>query len=145
MAETARDVGTRWFEEVWNRGRREAISEMLAPGCVIHDGATESIGPDGFDPFFDRISGSFSDIHVEVEGSIAEGDTACVRWTFTAKHTGGALGIPPTGKTVHVTGITILRVVDGKAVEAWQNWDMLGMMQQIQGHAKSAATYIGAA
>jgi predicted ester cyclase len=54
------------------------------------------------------------------------------------------MGMPPTGRTVHVTGITILRVADGKVIEAWQNWDMLGMMQQIQSEGKKAATYIGA-
>ncbi len=79
-----------------------------------------------------------------VEDTIAEGDRASIRWSFTAKHTGNALGTPATGKTVHVTGITILRAAGGKVVEAWQNWDMLGMMQQIQSEAKASATYIGA-
>ena len=37
-----------------------------------------------------------------------------------------------------------VRVADGKVIEAWQNWDMLGMMQQIQSEGKKAATYIGA-
>jgi predicted ester cyclase len=53
------------------------------------------------------------------------------------------LGIPASGKTVHVTGITIMRIANGKAVEGWQNWDMLGMMQQIQG-GERAATYVAA-
>jgi steroid delta-isomerase-like uncharacterized protein len=144
MAETARELGRRWFEDVWNRGRREAIAEMMAPDCAIHDGETDSTGPAGFYPFFDRINGALSELHVNVEDTIAEGDAACIRWSCTAKHTGGALGFAPTGKTIHVTGITILRAADGKVVEAWQNWDMLGMMEQLQGHGKSAATYIGA-
>jgi len=54
------------------------------------------------------------------------------------------MGIPPTGKAVHVTGMTILRAAGGQVIEAWQNWDMLGMMQQIQSEGKTAATYIGA-
>lgn len=145
MADTARDLGRRWFEEVWNQGRREAIAEFLHPGCVIHDGETDSIGPEGFHQFFDRIRGTFSEMHVAVEGIIAEGDSACVRWSCTAKHTGGALGIPPSGKTIHITGITILRVSDGKVSEAWQNWDMLGMLEQIQSVDKKAATYIAGA
>ncbi len=144
MAETARDLGRRWFDEVWNHGRREAIAEMMTPACIIHDGETDSAGPDGFYPFFDRMNGSFSQIQVTVEDTIAEGDAACIRWSCSAKHTGEGLGIPPTGKTVHFTGITILRAASGKVVEAWQNWDMLGMMEQIQAPTKKAATYIGA-
>jgi len=144
MAEAAQDLGRRWFHEVWNLGRREAIAEIMTPECVIHDGETDSTGPDGFYPFFDRINGSFSQMHVAVEDTLTEGGSACIRWSCTAKHTGGALGIPPTGRTIHITGMTILRVAEGKVVEAWQNWDMLGLMQQIQGHGKTAATYIGA-
>jgi hypothetical protein len=40
------------------------------------------------------------------------------------------LGIAPTGVIIHATGITIARVAGGKMVEAWQNWDMLGMMER---------------
>jgi steroid delta-isomerase-like uncharacterized protein len=144
MSETARDLGRRWFEEVWNHGRREAIAEMMAPAGIIHDGETDSTGPEGFYPFFDRINETFSQIRVTVEDAIAEGDRACIRWSCRAKHTGTGLGLPPSGKTVQFTGITVLRASGGKVVEAWQNWDMLGMMEQIQGPSKKAATYIGA-
>jgi hypothetical protein len=34
-----------------------------------------------------------------------------------------------------------MRISDGKAVEGWQNWDMLGMMEQIGGTGR-AATYV---
>jgi len=144
MTEHERDLGRRWFELVWNQGRREAISELLTPEAVIHDGGTDSVGPDGFYPFFDRLNAAFSEFHVNVEDSIAEDDKICVRWSCSAKHTGDGLGMPPTGVTIHITGISILRVAGGKLVEGWQNWDMLGMMEQIQSRAKSA-TYIGAA
>jgi steroid delta-isomerase-like uncharacterized protein len=143
MTDLERDLGRRWFELVWNQGRREAIAEMLAPDGVIHDGGIDTRGPDGFYPFFDRMSASFSDLHVTVEDTIAEGDKVCVRWTCKARHTGDGLGIAASGKNIHVTGVAICRVADGKIVEAWQNWDMMAMMEQIQGRGKSA-TYIGA-
>jgi predicted ester cyclase len=143
MTEAERGLGRRWFEQVWNEGRREAIAEMLAPEGVLHDGGLDTIGPDGFYPFFDRMRATFSELHVTVEETIAEDDKVCVRWYCTAKHTGGGLGVAPTGKAIHVTGISILRVAGGKLIEGWQNWDMLGMMEQIQGLAKSA-TYVGA-
>lgn len=144
MAATAESLGRRWFEEVWNRGRRDAIAEMLAPDAVVHDGATHSTGPEGFYPFFDRMRATFSDINVKIEDTIAQDTAACVRWSCTMKHTGDGLGIAPTGRTLHVTGISILRASGGKLIEGWQNWDMLGMMEQIQARDKRAATYIGA-
>ena len=72
-----------------------------------------------------------------------EGDKLCIRWSFSAKHTGQGLGIEPAGAPIDITGILIIRVADGKIAEAWQNWDMLGMLEQVRGE-KKAATYVTA-
>ena len=141
MKEMDRRFGERWFEEVWNQQRREAIGEMIAPGTPIHEAGDTVYGPEGFYPFFDRMQASFSELRVTVQDTIAETDKICVRWSCRMKHTGDGLGMPPTGKVLHATGILIVRVAEGKAVEAWQNWDMLGLMQQIQTTGR-AATYI---
>jgi predicted ester cyclase len=128
-----RDLGRRWFEEVRNKGRREAIAEMLAPDAVIHGGGIDTAEAEGFCPFYDRLRGAFSEIHVEVQDSIAQADKVCVRWSCTAKYTRNGLGVAATGAAVHVTSISILRVANGKLVEGWQNWDMLGLIEQIRG------------
>src|SRR5689334_13376477 len=116
MTDLERHLGTRWFEEVWNKGRREAIAELLAPDAVLHEGGTDSVGPEGFYAFFDRLNAAFSQFCVTVHDTFAEGDRTCVRWTCSCKHTGDALGFPATHKTVQVTGISILRVADGRMV-----------------------------
>jgi len=41
------------------------------------------------------------------------------------------MGIPPTGKQVYFTGIEIIRIEDGKAVEEWEELDRAGLMQQL--------------
>ena len=143
MTEAQRDLGRRWFEQVWNQGRRDGIAEMTSPDVVIHDGETVTVGHSGFYSFFDRMRTTFSEININVKDSIAEGDKLCVRWECTGKHTGDGLDIAPTGKSFHVTGISIMRLVDVMIVEAWQNWDMLGLMEQIKDAGKSA-TYIAA-
>ncbi len=143
MTDLDRSLGRRWFELVWNQGRREAIAEMLPPDGVLHEAGADTTGPEGFYPFFDRMRATLSNIHVNVEDTLAEGDKICVRWSCTAEHTGVGLGIAPSGVAIQVSGITILRVAGGKLVEAWQNWDMLGMMEQIKGGGKSS-TYVAA-
>ena len=143
MTQSERGLGQRWFEQVWNLGWREVIAEILSPNAILHDGASETIGPNGFYPFFDRMGAAFSTLRVDVVETFAEGDRICVRWSCTARHTGDGLGMAATGANIGVTGITIMRVAEEKIVEAWQNWDMLAMMEQIQGFARSA-TYLGA-
>jgi predicted ester cyclase len=144
MTEQDRNLGRRWFDEVWNQGRREAIAEMLTPESIVHEGGLDTVGAEGFYPYFDRLQSAFSGIRVNVDDSIAQGDKICVRWSFTGKHSGEGLGVAPSGITVHLTGITILRVENNKLMEGWQNWDMLGLMEQIKG-SRRAATYIGGA
>ena len=141
MTEQDRNLGARWFEEVWNKKRRDAIAEMLSPDGVLYDGANKSIGPDGFYPFFDRIHNTFTDIRATVHDTIAEGDKVCFRWSFEGTHSGDGLGMPATNRRVATTGMGIIRVKDSKMIEAWQNWDMLGLLEQITGQDR-ARTYV---
>jgi predicted ester cyclase len=74
---------------------------------------------------------AFSDRKVTIEDSVAEGDRVAVRFTVSGKHTGAMMGIAPTGKTIHISGSGIFRIVDGKATDNWVNFDALGMLQQL--------------
>jgi steroid delta-isomerase-like uncharacterized protein len=74
---------------------------------------------------------AFPDFHVTTENVIAEADKVAVRWTVNGTHQGELMGIPPTGRPVSFTGITLYRFADGKIVEEWWSYDALGMMQQI--------------
>jgi predicted ester cyclase len=143
MSEANKQLAKRWFEEVWNKGRREAIPEILAPDAEIRESGEIVKGPEGFYPFFDRMQAAFSDIHVAFQDAIAEADMVCLRWSCSMKHTGSGLGIAPTQKTLETTGMTMVRVANGRFVAGWQNWDMLGLMQQIK-QEPMAPTYIAA-
>jgi predicted ester cyclase len=143
MSKTNKELAHRWFEEVWNKGRREAIADMLLPDSVIHEGGESTLGPDGFYTFFERMQAAFSDIHITIHDDIAEGDKVCVRWSCRMRHTGPGLGMAASNKQLHTTGISIVRIVNDRLVEGWQNWDMLGLIQQIECQPL-APTYIAA-
>jgi predicted ester cyclase len=53
------------------------------------------------------------------------------RWSAKGTHRGDLAGIPPTGKPVSVTGISIDRIAGGKIVETWGIFDQFGMLQQL--------------
>jgi predicted ester cyclase len=99
---------------------------------VLHEGGVDAVGVDAFYAYYDRMHASFSDIHVTVHEALEHGDKVCVRWSCRMTHTGSGLGIPPTGKTVETTGISIMRVKDGMLVEGWQNWDMLAVLEALE-------------
>jgi steroid delta-isomerase-like uncharacterized protein len=143
MSEANKQLAQLWFEEVWNKGRREAIRELLAPDAVVYDAGDAVRGAEGFYHFFDRMRAAFSDIRFSVQDAIAEADKVCLRWSCTMRHTGDALGPRATHKDLQTTGITIVQIANGKFVAGWQNWDMLGLLQQINGEPM-ASTYIAA-
>jgi len=125
----------RWFEEVWNGGRAEAIDEMFAEEGVANGLVDESgqplRGPAGFKPFFRKFREAFPEIEVVVEDAIAEGDRVAARCTVRGRHRGDSLGFAATQQPVEFTGMTIVRVHEGKIVEAWNNFDFMTMFQQL--------------
>ncbi|HEX3085155.1 MAG TPA: ester cyclase [Pyrinomonadaceae bacterium] len=125
----------RWFEEVWNQGRADAVPELFAVDGVAHglsdDPAQPMRGPSEFLPFHGQFRGAFPNIEVVVEDQIAEGDLVATRCIVRGKHTGDHLGFAATNSPVDFTGIAITRIKDGKIVEAWNNFDFMKMYRQL--------------
>ena len=69
--------------------------------------------------------------HWEIDDIFSSDDKVVVRWTGTGEHVAELNGIPPTGKKVDVSAISIHRMRDGKIAETWQVWDTLGFLQQL--------------
>ena len=132
----AQENGTlirRWFEEVWNKGRMEAIDEMASPDAIGHGQAQHDtdIGLKEFRTFASDLRRAFPDFKVTIDRVIEQGDIVAARWTTTMTHKGEFLGFPATGKKVTVTGTSMQRIENGKIVEGWDNWDQLGLLVQI--------------
>jgi len=125
----------RWFEEVWNQGREETIDELCAPditGDGLGEGGTPIKGAEGFKVFWRNLRDAFPDSKVTIEDTVTQGDKCVVRLTFRGTHTGkGGLGLAPSARQVAISGMIMLRIVDGKIHEAWNSWDQLGLLQQI--------------
>ena len=135
MSEANKQLIERWFEEVWNKGRAEAIEEMIAEDCVIHglgDATGQSVtGPSEFKSFHAIFREAFPDITVSVDDMVAEGDKIAARCSVHGQHTGDSLGFKASQAPVEFTGMVIVRVRDGKIAEAWNNFDFMRMYKQI--------------
>lgn len=135
MSEANKALVKRWFEEVWNKGRANAIDEMLAEDGIVYglseDSATTLRGPAGFKPFHETFRGAFPNIEVIVEDMVAEGDKVAARCSVRGRHAGNHLGMAASNAPVQFTGMVIVRIKDGKIVEGWNNFDFLAMNKQI--------------
>jgi predicted ester cyclase len=74
---------------------------------------------------------AFPDVRITVDDVIAADDKVVLRWHSEGTHRGGLEGLAPTGARASVTGIGIDRWKDGKVVEAWTEWDNLGLARQL--------------
>jgi steroid delta-isomerase-like uncharacterized protein len=117
--------------EALNQRNWSVYYDMIAPDGVYHDASMTIQGLDGYKQFLSMYLTAFPDAQFAIEDLIAEGDTVVVRQTFRGTHQGELMGIPPTGKQVIVSAIGIVRIVNGKAVEVWENGDTLGLLQQL--------------
>jgi steroid delta-isomerase-like uncharacterized protein len=137
MSEENKALVRRWFEEVWNQGRAEAIEEMFDENGIAYglsdDPAKPIKGPSDYRPFYEVFRQAFPHVTIVVEDMVAEGDKVAARCSVRGKHEGDFLGKAATQAPVDITGITIVRIEKGKIVEAWNNFDFMTLYKQV-GH-----------
>jgi steroid delta-isomerase-like uncharacterized protein len=135
MSEQNKTLVKRWFEEVWNQGRSEAIDELFAADGIAHglseDDENPLRGPAGFKIFHAKFRDAFPGMVVTVEDMVAEADKVAARCSVRGKHTGDALGFAATHSDMEIGGISIVRIADGKIVEGWNHFDFLKMYRQL--------------
>lgn len=119
--------------EVWNRGNYERVPELIHPEYVLEEAASplETRGVSGFVGRAETYHTAFPDLELAVEDLVVEGDRVVLRWTARGTHSGPLFGVPPTGATVALTGITIYRIEDGKVRRSWEVSDTLGLRRQL--------------
>lgn len=124
---------TRYFEEVWNKGKLDVLEELLSPEYINHNPGTANPkpGPDGLKPIVTAIRTGFPDLKYIIKRMVVREDQVAVLVTMTGTHKGDFFGIPATGKTINVDQMQIERIVDGKIVEHWRVTDDLSMMSQL--------------
>jgi steroid delta-isomerase-like uncharacterized protein len=123
------------WDDIYINGNLALMNEMFAADYVRHDAAQPGIKDlESYLKHITAIRESYPDIRVTIEDSFAAGNRRATRWTWAGTQTGvsPATGLPPTGKHVAFTGITFARIgPDGKAVEEWMEYDMLGLLKQL--------------
>lgn len=124
---SAREVVEQYLTEVLNGRRPEAINELISS-----------------DEFRQRVTAfrnAFPDLDVETMMLISEGDLVAGHFVGRGTHQGLFQGMPATGKSWEARCTAIYRVAEGRIAEAWVNWDLLALLEQIGAveRAKSAS------
>jgi steroid delta-isomerase-like uncharacterized protein len=122
----------RSFVEAWNARDLDRFDSLMSESCRLTVGGDTIRGsPGATRAIAEHWLAGFPDYRFELLELIAEGDKVAARMPFTGTHTGPVLDLPPTGRPVRVTEIVIFRIADGKIVEAWEEYDELGLRRQL--------------
>jgi len=119
------------FEVTWNQQDAGGIERFIAPDYRGFAPGEIISGIDGYKEHFRILTTGFPDLHLTIEDIRAEADRVVARWFVDATHAGDFAGLPPTGRPVHVTGMTFARFGRDRIVEEHENSDTLGLMRQI--------------
>lgn len=105
--------------------------EFMAPDFVVHMDEEKIQGLESNKQFIKDEIGSFPDLHVTIEDTIAEGDKVWVRLKETATHIGEYRGLAPTGNKLTYKVVAIWRIVHGKCIEGWIVYDQPDFLKQL--------------
>jgi steroid delta-isomerase-like uncharacterized protein len=127
-------LARRELEEIFAaKGNVDAAEEIYAPSYISHQpaGDEDLRGVEAIKQFAAGMRKAFPDLEIIIEDQIAEGDKVLTRFRTRGTHQGELWGIPPTGREVEISNMSMSRIEGGKLVEEWPAPDRLGMMQQL--------------
>lgn len=132
MSEDLKAIARREVE-MFSTGDLSIADEIYSEDYVGHD-PTKPEPIRGIEAAKEEAAGyraAFSDLTLTIDNQVAEGEYVVTRWTARGTHDGDLDGIAPTGRSATTGGISMIRVVDGKIVEDYTEWDALGLMTQL--------------
>src|SRR5215217_5834370 len=135
MSEENKEKMRRFLEEAFGQGKTEVVDELLHSDFVCYDPNSETgeiRGADTIKGEIEYFHSAVPDLTYTVEDQVAEGEKVVSRYTATGTHQGEFFGVAPTDKPIEMSGIQIDRFdQNGKMVEEWPEYDLLGAMKQM--------------
>lgn len=128
----AAKLENRFSEGVIGTHNPGLLDDLLSADFVSHHfPAPGNNNKETFKGGMQGLFAGFPDIKVTRVEQHEMGDKVYTYAFWEATHTGNFMGIPPTGKKVHVEYMDIWRAKDGKICENWVVMDIMGLMIQL--------------
>lgn len=137
--EENKELVKRIFEALNNRDTA-TLTELYASdyGWYFPSNNPNPISREEEQEFIKSTWAGFPDLTYTIEELIEAGDKVIARFTARGTHNGEFQGMPATKNVFESGGMTVLRIKDGKVIEGREDYDLLGMMQQLGMELKPA-------
>ncbi|MGC1308557.1 MAG: ester cyclase [Phormidesmis sp.] len=123
-----------FFEDLIAGGRTDLIATLVTPDFTLHFPAlpTPVRGQAALERFINVLRTAFPDIRYTLEREMCDNTMTALRWHMTGTHKGEFKGMPASGNTVNMQGVSLFRLEEGQIAEMWINENDLGLMEQIK-------------
>ena len=122
----------------WNAGDLPGYLELYDEDIRLHGYSPQPMDKEAVRDFYAGSWEVFSNQQLTIDEVFATGDKLCARFTNTGVHTGHLMGVPPTGRELTMTGMTVMHFRDGKCIERWSVVDAVSALVQMGAFAPPA-------
>jgi steroid delta-isomerase-like uncharacterized protein len=118
--------------KIWNEGDIAIANDLYDPGYVRHHPVPSASA--SLDDFKNTVTTNrtvFPDYKLTFDEIILKGNRIMVFATVTGTNTGPLEERPATGKKIHMYGIYVYLIANGKIAEEWTYFNLLSYYQQL--------------
>jgi len=131
MTEDREKLIRRYTEEVWNKGNVDLCDDIFETHASIHDPSFPVNGVKGIKDQVRQLRVAQPDFRLDVHDVLVAGDMTATRYTLSGTAKKEFRGLPATGKSYAVSGMTFDKWQNDRIVEEWTVYDLLGSLQQL--------------
>lgn len=130
------DKDIKMYTQVWddiiNKRQINLINSANFDTTITLVASPENIvGIESFKAYYQNFLTGFTEIQFTIVDVFGQNDRIMKHWNFKGKHTGNFFGIPATGKTLNIDGVTLVKMKNGKILQEQDFMDNLVFMQQL--------------
>jgi steroid delta-isomerase-like uncharacterized protein len=132
MGVTENEAALKRAVEAWNSGDVSSYLDLYAEGIKLHAGTYDFPNKQAVEGMYRGMFAATSDLRLDIHETFGHEDNLVARYTVTGTHTGELMGIPPTGRELSITGITVMHFQNGAVVERWDSDDSAEAMSRLR-------------
>ncbi len=137
LAQNTLEKNITMYETVWNKVINDRQIDLINEDYFDKDVAAlatsggDIIGLENFKNYYNNYLTGFSDAEFRIVDIFGQDDKMVKHWNFKGTHDGDFFGVPATGKSVDISGTTLIKMKDGKIAAEQDYMDFLSFYTQL--------------
>ena len=137
LAQSTLEKNITMYETVWNKVINDREIDLINEDSFDKDvtalatSGGDIIGLENFKNYYNNYLTGFSDAEFTIVDIFGQGNKMVKHWNFKGTHDGDFFGVPATGKSVDISGTTLIKMKDGKIAAEQDYMDFLSFYTQL--------------